>query len=91
MSTHKTFLEQLYFGEFFPGENVPSRDPDYWPTCRKIEKERCFISDRLSSEDREHLERLVNLLLDMSCMTDFDNFAYGLRAGVLLMHEVMTP
>lgn len=88
-SNKRTFLEQLYYCEFLPCENIKPSNPNYWPTCRKIDEEVSYLSKRLTSEDKEHLDHLVNLLSDMGCMSDYDNFVYGLRAGVLLMHEIM--
>ena len=90
MKTKKTFLEQLYYCDFLPCENIKPTDPDYWPTCRKIDQETTYLSNRLNSEDKERLDGLVSLLLNTSCMSDYDNFVYGLRAGVMLMHELMT-
>lgn len=58
---------------------------------QKNGEEIAFLSTRLNSEDKEHLDKLVKQLADTSRMSDYDNFAYGFRVGVLLMHEVMTP
>lgn len=91
MNIKKTFLEQIYYCDFLPSENIQPGNPDYWPTCKKIDKEIAFISDRLNSEDKAHLDTLISLLSDTSNMTDYDNFVYGFRAGALLMHEIMTP
>ena len=88
MNTRKTLLEQIYYNEFLPSESIEPSDPDYRPTCKRIDEEIKLISQRLGSEDRGHLDKLVGLLSDMSCMSDYDNFAYGFRAGVRLMHEV---
>lgn len=82
-------MEQLYYADFLPCENIEPSDPDYWPTCRKIDEEITCLAKHMSSEDKERLDHLVSLLSDMSCMSDYDNFVYGLRAGVLLMHEIM--
>ena len=91
MSAKKTLLEQLYYCEFLPSESIEPLDPDYWPTCKKVDEEIKLISQHLGSEDREHLAELVGLLSDLSCMSGYDHFAYGFRAGIRLMHEILSP
>ena len=87
----KTLLEQLYYCDFLPSESIQPSDPDYKSTCQKIDEEITFLSERLSSGDKERLDTLVNLLFDKSCMTDYDNFAYGFRVGAQLILELMAP
>ncbi|MCH5287087.1 MAG: hypothetical protein J1E43_06675 [Christensenellaceae bacterium] len=84
-------MEQICYDEFFSNGGIRPNAPAYWPACKKNGEEIAFLSTRLNSEDKEHLDKLVKQLADTSRMSDYDNFAYGFRVGVLLMHEVMTP
>lgn len=86
----KPILEQLYYGEFFPEEQLRSYDPDYLPTCRKLSKSMETFSFKLNDEEKKNLDEIVNLIAIRDSMDCYASFAYGFRSGAMLMHEILT-
>lgn len=91
MRTTHTLLEQIYYCDFLPSENIRPRAPDYRPTLNQIDREFRLLASRLDDDARSHHERFHQLLLDASSMSDYASFAYGFRHGMLLMQELMKP
>lgn len=85
----KPLLEQLYDGELFPPEGLVSRNPDYRRASGQADREFQFLLSRLTSEDKQHLDALVDFTGEMDSYTAFANFAYGFRYGALLMLEIL--
>lgn len=85
----KSLLEQIYDGEFFPGELIRAKDPDYLPLCREVEKAYQYLCAALNDEGKQQLERMDNLRIQTSCMDAYANFAFGFRYGALLMLEII--
>ena len=90
-SVNKTILEQIYYCEFLPCEKIKPLDPNYFPILNQIDREYRLLSSRLDDETKPHLEQFHQLMLHTGCMSDYANFAYGFRHGMLLMHELMNP
>lgn len=90
-SKQKSVLEQIYSCEFLPGEQFRPLDSDCFPTLSQIDRECRLLSSRLDDETKPHLERFHQLMLHAGCMSDYANFAYGFRHGMLPMHELMNP
>lgn len=84
----RSFLEQLYCGEVFPGQQILPKDPAYFPTVSAISDVIDDLSARLGEEDRARIDRLVDLMHESACMTDYANFAYGFRMGALITREL---
>ena len=84
----KALPEQIYDGEFFPSEAVVSNDPDYVTMSRKEGEEIEYIASRLNDEDKARFDKLIDLMGETKHMNGYANFAYGLRAGILLAFEL---
>ena len=68
-------LEALFNGELYPSENV-------------VPKSDKFRQEKLSKEDYERLERLMDRNADEGNMTNEEQFKYGFTLGVLMMCEI---
>ena len=84
----KSLLQQIYDGEFYPGETVVSSDPDYESKGNQGGEEIDYILSRLNDEDKVRFDKLMDLVGDMEHMNGYANFTYGLRTGILLMFEL---
>lgn len=86
---HKEILKQIYYGEFYPDEEIKSDDPEYTAKSLKIGDEFQYFMDILNSdEDKKRIDELHDLILDTYSMEKYDCFAYGFSAGMQLRHEV---
>ena len=84
----ESLLEQIYYGEFLPGGQSLSRDPEYQAACREVDQGIRFFSGRLSGEEKRRFDQLVRSVQDMSGREAYLNFACGFRSGVRLMREM---
>ena len=83
-----TLLEQIYYGEFSPGGQRPSRDPAYLDACKVVDQGVRFFSGVLTGEEKRRFDQLVRAMQDMSGMDAYWNFACGFRSGARLMREL---
>lgn len=83
-----SLLEKIYCGEFLPYEQVMPNDPDYRPTCRKVDQGIQFFSRMLNGEDKKSFDQLIRGMRDMSSMDAYANFTFDLRSGIMLMQEL---
>lgn len=86
----KSLLERIYLGEFYPYEAIVSSDPQYKPMSRKAGDEIEYITGRLTDEDKERFNKLLDLMAETQQMDGYANFAYGFRAGMSLLYELIT-
>lgn len=83
-----TLLEQIYYGEFFPGEHPQTRDQAYLAACKEADQGIRYLSEALSGEQRERFDALIRAMQEMSGREAYANFACGFRAGARLMREI---
>ena len=89
MKQRKSILEELFNGEFFPAENIVPSDPDYRPLSNEVGKVIAYLSDRMSSDDKERFELLQD---DIAYVHDLELRAFfteGLRFGVQFLLELL--
>ena len=84
----KSLLQQIYDGEFYPGEKIVSGDPDYESKGNQGGAEIDYILSCLNDEDKARFNKLIDLMDDMDHLNGYANFTYGLRTGILLMFEL---
>lgn len=82
-------LEQIYYGNFLPSEHIQSQDPKYHPSIDEAEEENRHMRKLLNRDDMTHLEHLLDLNLDISCMESCASFVCGFRYGALLMLVIL--
>lgn len=82
-------MKQIYYGEFYPSEDIMSNDPEYKAKSLKIGDEFQYFAEKLKNdEDKKRLEELHELILEVRNMERYDGFAYGFSAGLQLKHEI---
>ena len=76
-------LEAIFNGEFYPSETVMPKSEKYRKALRACEKIMDQLAERLTKEDYD----LVETLLDQSSIAQFEectcHFKYGFSAGLL--------
>lgn len=86
----KTILEELYDGNIYPNELIVSRNPEYRPLSKKISEVMETWKKKLSEDDFQQLEALLNLRCKSSSMDAAASFMYGFKLGAVIMIEVLT-
>lgn len=86
----KTILEELYEGNIYPDELIVSKDPEYRPLNKKISDTMEMWKKKLSEDDYNQLEALLDLRSELSSIEASESFMYGFRLSALIMIEVFT-
>ena len=81
-------LEALFNGELYPSENVVPKSDKFRQAGAEISDTMRFFEEKLSKEDYERLERLMDRNADEGNMTNEEQFKYGFTLGVLMMCEI---
>jgi len=84
----KNILHDLYNGRFSAWERRPIRTEDNITTNRKIEDEKRYLMQKMSTEDCRRFEALENLYTHANEFEQADAFSYGFKLGVMLMSAV---
>lgn len=85
----KSILEELYDGNISPDELIISKDPEYRPLNKRISDMLAMWKKKLSEDDYNQLENLLDLRAKASSMETSESFMYGFKLGALIMMEVM--
>ncbi|HBF39826.1 MAG TPA: hypothetical protein DDW50_21255 [Firmicutes bacterium] len=85
----KPILEDLYLGRLYPLEQIVPQNPEYHSVNQKKSDLMEILETKLSAEDYQTLEEILELDCDASVMEAFASFECGVKLGVLLMLEVM--
>jgi hypothetical protein len=85
----KSILEELYASNIYPDELIISKDPEYRPLSQKISDILEMWEKKLSENDYNQLETLLDLRSQLSSMEASESFIYGFRLGALIMTEVL--
>jgi uncharacterized protein (UPF0335 family) len=83
-------LEELYHGKVSPDEKVVSTDPKYRSIHRKISESISIWKEKLTDEDFNELEALLDLYHQACGMNMTASFASGFKLGTLIMIEVLS-
>lgn len=86
--SNRSLLEQIYAGDFLPGELIIPQNPEYARTVKRLEEEIKAIIERLGDEGRARMDRIVRLMGDIQYMDPYTTFAFGLRTGMQLIDEL---
>lgn len=85
----KSILEELYDGNIYPDELIISKDPVYRPLNKRIYDMLTMWKKKLSEDDYNQLENLLDLRSQSSSMEASESFMYGFKLGALIMMEVL--
>lgn len=86
----KTILEELYFGNVYPDELIIPKDSEYGPLSKEISGTLETWKKKLSKDDFEQLEALLDLRDKSSSMDATASFLYGFKLGATIIIEVLT-
>ncbi len=86
----KTLLQQLYDGEIYPAEQINPKQPEYKELLRKLGVEKEYLREKLPESDRERLDEIGNMYLEIASLCGYEDFVYGFRLGAGLMVEALT-
>ncbi|WP_019640495.1 DUF6809 family protein [Paenibacillus fonticola] len=84
----KSFLEALYYGEIHPEENIVSRDPEYRRISRKVSEAMGMWKEKLSTDDFDQLEIMLDLRSQTESLHVTATFANGFQLGALMMIDI---
>lgn len=86
----KSMLEALFYGEIRPEEQVVPRNPEYRSISRRLSEAMEFWKEKLSSEDFNQLEVMLDLRSQSESIYARNTFINGFQLGALIMMEVYT-
>ena len=86
----KTILEELYDGNIYPDELIISKNPEYKLLNKRISEMLSMWKKKLSEDDYNQLEKLLDVCSQSSSLEISESFLYGFRLGSLIMVEVFT-
>lgn len=84
----KTILEELFNGKIFPDELIVSKNPKYYPLNEEIAGTLEAWKSRLSEDNYQELQRLVDLQIQSDSLHAEASFMYGFKLGAMIMIEV---
>lgn len=81
----KSILDEFYYGNISPVEQIISRDSDYWPLNHKISAEKEYFKSKLSQENIARFENMEEMFYLSAGMQEKSAFIYGFKLGVMFM------
>ncbi|OKP96245.1 DUF6809 family protein [Paenibacillus sp. P46E] len=84
-----SILENLYFGNIRPDEEVHPNHSEYQELNRTISSIIEAYHRKLTPEEYDELEKLIDLLGQTTSMYSAAAYTEGFRLGALMMMEVM--
>ncbi|WP_019640786.1 DUF6809 family protein [Paenibacillus fonticola] len=86
----KSMLEALFHGDIRPEEQVVPRNPDYRSISRRVSEAMELWKEKLSSEDFNQLEAMLDLRSQSESIYATNTFINGFQLGALIMMEIYT-
>ena len=85
----KSILEELYLGHLYPLEQIVPQDPEFHSANEKKSGLIKILETRLSAEDFQTVEELLDVDCNISVMEAYASFGYGFKLGALVILEVL--
>lgn len=82
-------IELLYNGSLFPIEDILPKDPQYRSLGRQITESLTTWKNKLSQEEFEELESLLELYSKTRAMEMSASFVCGFKTGAAIVIEVL--
>ncbi|MBE0338158.1 DUF6809 family protein [Paenibacillus sp. 23TSA30-6] len=83
-------LEDMYYGNWRPSEQIKSADPESQKVNQKISEHMEMLKNKLSEVDFEQMEVIFDLLNESTSLHSAAAFIHGYRTGALTMIEVFS-
>ncbi|WP_332835586.1 DUF6809 family protein [Paenibacillus phocaensis] len=81
-------LEAFYCGEIRPEENRVPTNPEYRKISRRVSEAMGMWEGKLSAEDFNQLEAMLDLRSQSESMHATDSFVHGFQLGAIMFMEV---
>ena len=81
-------LEKLWKGDVAPGERCHISKEEYSKSYAAMVDSEEYLRKHLTGEDLQQFQQFRDAELNLSRLSDFDNFAEGFRLGALLILDV---
>ncbi|WP_340017754.1 DUF6809 family protein [Paenibacillus sp. FSL H3-0457] len=83
----KSILEEIYYGNLRPEENIVPKDSEYRSINKEITTNIEKFQKKLSEDDFKQLEELLDMTDQVHSMHSKEAFASGFKIGTLIMIE----
>ncbi|MGV2966671.1 DUF6809 family protein [Paenibacillus sp. AGC30] len=83
----KSILEEIYYGNLRPEENIVPKDSEYRSINKEITVNIEKFQKKLSEDDFKQLEELLDMTDQVHSMHSKEAFASGFKIGTLIMIE----
>lgn len=86
----KSIIEQLYIGKITPEEDIIPEDPQYRAISGQVSNMMEMWRKKLSSEDFELLEQMLDLKVELHAMQNKACFVQGYKLGAKMTAEALS-
>lgn len=86
----KSIIEQLYIGKITPEEDIIPEDPQYRAISGQVSNMMEMWKKKLSPEDFELLEQMLDLKVELHAMQNKACFVQGYKLGAKMTAEALT-
>lgn len=86
----KSILEQLYYGNISPWENISPQKPEYRMLWKKASEKEDYLAGKLPAEEDANFTEYQDIIRNAYCMEVYESFSYGFRLGMSLLWEVVS-
>ncbi len=81
-------LDELYYGNIRPNENIPFKKTDYFKWLKKIADNESALLEKLNGSERELFSDLMKAQSELTDIAQLENFKMGFKLGTNLMKEI---
>jgi hypothetical protein len=86
----KSIIEQLYIGKITPEEDIIPEDPQYRAISGQVSNMMEMWRKKLSPEDFELLEQMLDLKVELHAMQNKACFVQGYKLGAKMTAEALS-
>ncbi|MEK4112140.1 hypothetical protein ABIC86_000280 [Paenibacillus sp. DS2363] len=84
----KSILEEIYYGNLRPEENIVPKDSEYRSINKEITANIEKFQKKLSEDDFKQLEELLDMIDNINSTNSCEAFVTGFKIGTLITNEV---
>lgn len=77
----RKLFEEFWYENIFPQEQYVAQHPDIKPLLRLMDKNRTSLSETLTEDQNEVLEKYGDVVSEMNSILEREIFIYGFRFG----------
>lgn len=84
----KSILEEIYYGNLRPEENIVPKNPEYRSINKEITANIEKFQKKLSEDDFKQFEELLDMIDNINSTNSCEAFVKGFKIGMLVTNEV---